>query len=459
MKRLIIPALAACLISVTSNAQPYDADWESLDKRETPSWFEDAKFGIFVHWGVYSVPSWAPAGHDGESGGLCYSEHYWNQKDGNHIAVFAEHHDEIYGEDFRYEDFAGEFKAEMFSSSQWARIFKNSGARYVVLTSKHHEGFCLWPSKYSKNWNASEVGPHRDLLGELTSAVRDAGLKMGYYYSLLEWFNPLYKQNTIEEYVTSHMLPQMKELVQTYHPDIFWPDGEWDYDSVLLHSEEFLAWLFNESDVKDSVVVSDRWGRECRSRHGGFYTTEYGAVGFGRSEDGTRSHPWEECRGIGDSFGFNRNEDLSDYQTSEQLIHLLVKTVSRGGNLLLNVGPTADGRIPLLFQQRLFDIGRWLDVNGEAIYGTRKVEGANAGADIYLTQKGKYIYAIVTAWPDSKMVISGLRSRAVKVEMLGSKADVKFRNTSNGLIIEPVAISTPDDLPCQYAWTYRITLK
>ena len=125
----------------------------------------------------------------------------------------------------------------------------------------------------------------------------------------------------------------------------------------------------------------------------------------------------------------------------------------------MNVGPTADGRIPLLFQQRLFDIGRWLDVNGEAIYGTRKVEDATTGADIFLTQKGKCIYAIATAWPGRKMLISGLRSRAVRVEMLGSNKDVKFRNTSNGLIIEPVAISTPDDIPCQYAWTYRITLK
>ena len=459
MKKIYALLTAACLLTLTLNAQPYSASWESLDKRATPTWFEDAKFGIFIHWGIYAVPSWAPAGHTGAKGYLCYSEHYWNQKDGNQNALFKEFHNEMYGEDVLYQDFAPQFKAEMFSPADWAEIFKNSGAKYVVLTSKHHEGFCLWPSQYSWNWNAAEIGAHRDLLGDLTAAVKETGLKMGYYYSLLEWFNPLYKEETLEKYVTTHMIPQMKELVETYHPDIVWPDGEWDFDSSKWHSEEFLSWLFNESSVKDSVVVNDRWGKECRSLHGGFYTTEYGEVGGGKGTEQTLSHPWEECRGIGDSFGFNRNENLSDYRTSEELVHLLVSTVSKGGNLLLNVGPTADGRIPLLFQQRLSDLGNWLDVNGEAIYGTRKVADANVGPDIHLTRNGKQIYVITTAWQSKDIVIGGIGASAVSVEMLGREGKVNFRNTSKGIVIKPVAITSPEDLPCDYAWPYRITLK
>ncbi|MEN6455473.1 MAG: alpha-L-fucosidase [Prolixibacteraceae bacterium] len=269
-------------------------------------------------------------------------------------------------------------------------LFRESGAKYVVLTSKHHEGFALWPSKLSWNWNAVDVGPHRDLLGDLTTAVRKAGLKMGYYYSLLEWFHPLYQKGTIEKYVDDHMIPQMKELVTAYRPDIFWTDGEWDYPSDVLKSTSFLQWLYNESPVKDQVVVNDRWGKETRSLHGGFYTTEYDLVHTGNASAVKFERPWEECRGIGGSFGYNRNENFEDYASSEELVHILINKVGRGGNLLLNIGPTADGRIPVIMQQRLMDMGAWLKVNGEAIYNTRTWKDAPAvtpETTIYYTNK------------------------------------------------------------------------
>jgi len=151
------------------------------------------------------------------------------------------------------------FKAELFRPDEWADLFRKSGAKYIVLTSKHHEGFTLWPSAHSWNWNSVDIGPHRDLCGDLTASVKKAGLHMGFYYSLYEWYNPVYL-NDFENYVDNHMIPQMKDLVMRYTPDIVWTDGEWDKPSKDWKSEEFLAWLYNESPVKQSVVVNDRWG-------------------------------------------------------------------------------------------------------------------------------------------------------------------------------------------------------
>ena len=349
------------LSAVALYGQDYKPAWESLDKRPVPQWFEDSKFGIFIHWGVYSVPSWGPTG---DSIGVYdkYSEWYWNKLMNTESKVnkyFKQFHLKTYGPNFKYQDFAPMFKAELFNPDDWADLFKRAGAKYVVLTSKHHEGFALWPSAQSWNWNSVDIGPHRDLCGDLTSSVKKAGLHMGFYYSLYEWYNPIYKSN-LPGYVDNHMIPQMKDLVVSYKPDILWTDGEWDKPSKDWKSEEFLAWLYNESPVKGTVAVNDRWGSETRSRHGGYFTTEYGLIGDTESTVGATIRPWEECRGIGTSFGFNRTENNESYSTSEELIKLLVSTVSAGGNLLLDIGPASDGTIPVIMQQRLLDIGKWL---------------------------------------------------------------------------------------------------
>ena len=184
---------------------PYQAKWDSLDSRPIPAWYPDAKFGIFIHWGVYSVPSWSVRGE--------YAEWYWHNIEDKapQLKPWREFHDKTYGANFSYMDFAPQFHAELFDPDQWAQIFKDSGARYIALTSKHHDGFCLWPNKqadvaWGRPWNAAEVGPKRDLLGELTTAVRKAGLKMGIYYSLYEWYNPIYLKDR-KKYVDEHMFP------------------------------------------------------------------------------------------------------------------------------------------------------------------------------------------------------------------------------------------------------------
>ncbi len=439
--------------------QNYSADWSSIDKRPLPGWFEDAKFGIFIHWGVFSVPAYSPTARDSVGVYERYAEHYWRRlTEKSPIQhYFTEFHNRVFGEKTKYQDLANDFKAEMFQPDDWAQLFERSGAKYVVLTSKHHEGFCLWPSKYSWNWNAADVGSHRDLLGDLTQAVRKKGIKMGYYYSLLEWYNPLYKKETINEYVDMHMLPQMKELVTSYKPDIFWTDGEWDYTSDVLKSPDFLSWLYNESPVKDYVVVNDRWGKETRSKHGGFFTTEYDLVHSADSKDTQFDRPWEECRGMAGSFGYNRNEILDDYSTSEELVHILINKVGRGGNLLLNIGPTADGRIPVIMQQRLADMGAWLKVNGEAIYNTRKWNGAPAVTGIttvYFTKKGNDLYVLCTKFPEKEIVVENVK-KPVNVSMLGLKEEVKYSFKNGKLHVIPPRV-TPANNPCDYAWVFKL---
>lgn len=451
--KLLHYSILSILIITGARAQNYQANWESIDSRPVPGWFTDAKFGIFIHWGLYSVPAWGPT--DARNYDK-YAEWYWNKLMNTQSAVhpnFVEFHNRTYGENFKYQDFVRDFKCEMFNPDDWARIFKDAGAKYVVLTSKHHEGFTLWPSRESWNWNAVDVGPHRDLAGDLMDAVRKQGLRMGYYYSLYEWYNPLYKSD-VNKYVDTHMIPQMKDLVNSYKPDIVWTDGEWDHPSETWKSTQFLAWLFNDSPVKDEVVINDRWGKETRSKHGGIYTTEYDLVHEGVMTE-TLSHPWEECRGIGGSFGYNRNENLDSYSTSEELVHILIDKVSRGGNLLLNIGPTADGRIPVIQQQRLKDIGDWLRVNGEAIYSTTFWENAEKASqqNVYFTRKGNDLYVICTKFPEKPVVVQGVKSG--KVSMLGFAGKVSYKSGGNSLSINPPIVS-PASNPCNYAWVFKI---
>ena len=455
MKKNQFCILVLILLVASNLMAQYQPVWESLDKRPTPGWWTDAKFGIFIHWGVYSVPAYAPM-DEVESVYAKYAEHYMARLLSKN-ELFTNHHEEYFGNNTSYHDFASQFEAEYFEPDAWADLIKASGAKYVVLTSKHHDGFCLWPSKNSPNWNSTVLGPGRDLVGQLSEAVRKKGLRMGLYYSLLEWGHPLYSPETIEKWVDTHMMPQMKELVTAYKPEIIFSDGEWDYTSDVLKSEQFLSWLYNESPVKQTVVVNDRWGKETRSKHGDYYTTEYdlvhNKVGIGEEI----SKPWEESRGIGTSYGYNQFETVSHYFTSEQLIHLLIDKVSNGGNLLLNIGPKANGLIPVIMQERLLDMGKWLEVNGEAIHGTtvwgkRTVEPRDE--TIFFTRKENALYVICTKWPEKPVVVAGIK-KAEKVSMLGVEQRIKFNIRGQKLVIEPPALN-PGNVPCDHAWVFKV---
>jgi alpha-L-fucosidase len=216
--------LCAVALMLAAGAQTYQPNWGSLNTRKMPGWFHQDKFGIFIHWGTYSVPAFAPVI---PNSGYSYSEWYWyrlheKQKD------FISFHEKNYGPQAGYPEFEKSFKAELYDPAQWADVFKKSGARYVVLTSKHHEGYPLWNSAeadktWGRPWNAVTGTPKRDLLGDLTNSVRAAGLKMGFYYSLYEWFNPLWLSDK-KRYVTEHMTPQFKDLVTRYKPSVIFSD-------------------------------------------------------------------------------------------------------------------------------------------------------------------------------------------------------------------------------------------
>ncbi len=459
------------LLPGLGRGQGYAPTWESLDRRPLPRWFLDAKFGIFIHWGVYSVPAWreVTTGRYASYAEWYYARVMFDRENGG-----REFHDRVYGKDFEYRDFAPLFRAELYDPDLWAALFARSGARYVVLTSKHHDGYCLWPTKspFKKGWNSMDVGPRRDLVGDLAQAVRRKGLRFGLYYSIIEWeTNPTLRTETgyfipkplvdryripEDRYVDDHLIPQLKELVLNYRPAVIFGDaGEWDRTAAEWKTLDFLAWLYNRAPNKDEVVVNDRFGKDMPGKHGDYYSSEYQDA-----ESVGAYHPWEESRGVGGSYGFNRDENIDDYQTSEALVHELVDIVSRGGNLLLNVGPTADGRIPIIMQQRLIDIGGWLAVNGAAIYGTRPWGGAvrnrKKDASVFFTKKGRDLYAICTSWPSDGLAVQGLRRKeGMEVGLLGYEGEIPWRFSSGLLRIEPPDLN-PAQVPCAYAWVFRI---
>ena len=335
-------------------------DWDALGRRPYPQWFADAKLGIFVHWGLYSVPAYAS-----KEG---YSEWLYRglmSRDPGRMRAMSYFADTTLPVREMYAQLTRHWHAELWQPADWARLFRQAGARYVVLVTKHHDGYSLWDDPFQPQWNSTVSGPRRNIVAELTDAVRAQGLTMGFYYSLPEWSHPLHRwtldpHDSIRRYVDSYMVPQFKHLVSTYRPDLIFADGDWDFTADQLRSAELIDWYYRT--VGPSAIVNDRWGQGTKH---GFKTPEYSAG----IADTTR--PWAECRGIGRSFGLNRNEDLANYLTPTALIQHFCELVAHGGGLTLNVGPYADGTIPLIQQERLLALGQWLEVNGEAIYGSR----------------------------------------------------------------------------------------
>jgi alpha-L-fucosidase len=469
---------------VKQRNQKFSPTWQSLDSRPIPNWFGDAKFGIFIHWGVYSVPSYREI-----RDGLYASYAEWYYSNIQNITEFSgqEFHKKCFGENFEYREFADRFKAEFFEPDQWATIFKDAGAKYVVLTTKHHDGFCLWPTKLAckKNWNSADIGPKRDLVGELTEAVRKKGMKMGLYHSMIEWETHPSARNDkggneesgmgyfisedlvskygldINSYTQNTLLPMLEELVKTYQPSLIFSDGgEWDFDEDYFQTKEFLSWLYNEAPNKDEVVVNDRWCKDMPGKHGDYFSSEYedtDAIGPG--------HPWEESRGIGVSYGYNRAENLCDYSSPEELIVELIDIVSRGGNFLLNVGPTADGRLPVYQQFVLKEIGQWLSINGEAIYETLSFKKNDKETGIFFTRKSKDLFLIVKKWPKAEGIVVefeneiDLELNKINISILGlafKKINFEFSKNDLRLIIYPPNIQ-PNELPCRHAFTFKIT--
>jgi alpha-L-fucosidase len=449
--------ILVCLLlnwSSSFGLRQYTPDWASLDTRPLPTWYDQSKIGIFIHWGVFSVPS--------------YVEWFWYRWKGPepNPAVVA-YMEKYYPSDWTYADFATEFHADLYDPNEWADLFAASGAKYVVLTSKHHEGFTLWPSKYSYNWNAMDVGPKRDLLGDLASAIRNrTNITFGVYHSLYEWFHPLYledKQNnyTTQNFVRSKTMPELQELVETYKPEVVWSDGDWEASDTYWNSTNFLAWLYNESPVKDTVVVNDRWGRGCSCKHGGFYTCQ-----DHYNPGHLIGHKWENCFTIDkQSWAFRRTANIDEHITIEELIEQVVTTVSTGGNVLMNVGPTSYGKIAPIFQERLRQLGSWLTVNGEAIYGSVPWKYQNDTTNRYVwytsSNDEKFVYAILLLWPTNSTQVSlgaPVTSPTTNVTILGSSVGPlpwHAAEGNRGIIIDISSIKAYS-LKSNWAWIFKL---
>jgi alpha-L-fucosidase len=411
----------AAVVPSTSRADDastpdYTPDPASLSKHTAPKWFEDAKLGFFIHWGPYSVPAYAPP-----SGGSSYAEWYWNELNRPGSPTW-ERHRRLYGEDFPYDRFIEQWKAEKFNPDAWLRLFKRGGAKYFVQVSKHHDGVALFDTATTGR-STVELGPHRDFVKELFDAANRGhyGLKRGVYYSLPEWFNPSnafggtfgqgpprnpftgeptpytgYKP--IDSYVDDHQYPQMLELIDQYDPDILWCDIGGDN-----RSNEVFAHYFNQAKNRPrpkAVTVDDRCGNGIYD----FTTPEYSV------EPDINPHKWEATRGIGRSFGYNAEEGPSDYLSSNELVDSFTDIVSKNGNLLLNLGPKADGTIPEIQAERVRALGAWLRVNGAAIYGTTywtHAEDEAANVPVRYTARGGKLYATALEWPGERLTLSG----------------------------------------------------
>jgi alpha-L-fucosidase len=434
--------------------------------RALPSWYDDAKFGIFIHWGPYAVPCFAPVDKDmGElfaAGDWAevfrwspYTEWYLNSWSLEGSATAA-HHVATYG-DRTYASFVEEFRdrSEGVDVAGWAPLFADAGARYVVPVTKHHDGFLMWrsdvPNPHRDGWMAE-----RDHIEELAAAVRTHGMRFGVYYSGgIDWtFVPppidgfmamIEKIPSSSEYC-EYVLAHVDELVRRHSPSVLWNDIAWP---TSLDPNDVIGEYY--ARVPDGVV-NDRFNAIAVAHgtlHADFVTPEYSTKASTRK--------WEVCRGIGRSFGYNRMETEATMPSVDELIWMLVDIVARGGNLLLNVGPGADGQVPLAQAVRLLGLGWWLRVNGDAVYGTRPwgpMVGTTAdGRDVRYTGNGSTVYAIVRGAPSGEVRLADVPSAdGAEVRMLGNDRVLPHTWRDGTLVV-----TLPDHLPAAPATVFAIS--
>jgi len=454
--------LAAFAPAFAGAAERYEPSWDSLDSHQCPSWFRDAKLGMYFHWGLSSVPGWAP-----RTEGISYAEWYWHAMNDSANPT-NRYHRETWGQGFAYDDFIPLWRAEWYDPAAWVDFAKKSGMKYMFVNAKHHDGFCTWPTKLTRR-NAFDMGPRRDLIGPLVKAARDSGLKMGFYYSFYEWYNPLYTGTPMpyagliphEDYVDGFMIPQIHELIELYDPDFMYFDGEWDQPPEFWKSRELVAWYYNRAARNNQeVLVNDRYGRGKTGRgsrgvHGDVFNVEYH---FDNDSLGALDHQWSYWRGIAKTFGYNRDTDPADCLTPKDLIHMVVDGVALNGNFDINVGPTAEGLVTDVERYPLLELGTWLTVNGEAIYGTRPWTTPASG-DVRFTVKGADLYATFLSWQGTAFHVPGVRPvPGSEIVMLGTPGTLTWRQVSDGVVIDyPVHRARPTH--CAWAWTFRMRIE
>jgi alpha-L-fucosidase len=471
---------------------PFRADWESLQKYEVPEWYADAKFGIFIHWGVYSVPAFGSEWYPREM------YHQGSEEYKHHIATYGPQ------DKFGYKDFIPKFKAEQFDAAKWAALFKESGAKYVVPVAEHHDGFAMYDSGLS-DWTAAKMGPKRDVIGELAKAVRAAGLHFGasshrvehnfflgvgrqipsdvndpanaaLYGPAHNWLEARHGTPVMNDFTfvsqawTDDWLARSAEIVEKYHPDIMYFDWWIGQPSVRASLTKFAAFYYNSSMKYGDHVGVINYKDFAIQEHSAVLDLERGQL------DDIRPLHWQTDTSVSNkSWGYIENDT---FKSPEFVVHQLVDIASKNGNLLLNIGPKSDGTIPDEVQHVLRDVGAWLAMNGDAIYGTRvwtkfgegptKVAGGSfhdtdtveyTAEDFRFTTKGSTLYAIELGWPTSGEAVirtlgTSVGGKVEAVSLLGSSEKISFEQGSDGLHIH-----VPAHAPGKFASAYRITFE
>ena len=444
----------------------YISTKESLENRKTPQWFNDAKLGIFIHLGLYSVPAWATPSTTPDKvkdwkafyKNNPYAEWYLNSLRINGSPTQV-HHQKVYGKDYDYYSFKDSLinKTTNWKAESWAGLFAKIGARYVVFTSKHHDGFCMYPTKVMNPFMEKEkITSSRDFVGELGKAVRERGLKYGVYYSGgIDWtfsqspitnlWPDLFESMPKSVAYTGYVDCQMHEIIQRYKPDVLWNDVNYPINGDVTG---IFAELFN---LNSNAVVNDRWRQFDELSN--FTTPEYTFF------DKVVPKKWETCRGIGYSFGYNQVESDVELLSSEALIHLLVNIVCNNGNLLLNVGPKADGSIPENQLKRLNDLGEWMKINGMGIHDTHPYSITSTrlkdGTEVRYTQKNNDLYVFLLSIPSGKsIVLPSIRtSKTTKFLLYGDK----IKPLTFSMVSDGIEIKLPTVLDFKFAKMIKIT--
>ncbi len=441
MKRLL-PLFLIFLFSFGYSQKNFLTETKE-EKDSRMQWWRDATFGMFIHWGVYSVPAGEYKGKEVKGIGE------WIMETAK-IPIPE------------YEEYARQFDPQKFNAKEWVRIAKEAGVKYIVITSKHHDGFGLWDSKVTK-YDIMDISPYkRDILRELTAACKEAGIHMCFYHSILDWHQPDAKSEkyphqattkpVFSKYREDYMKPQLTELLKNYDPAVLWFDGEWIPEWTEVQGKALYNYLRN---IKPDLIINNRVGKG-RSGMQGMNEYKDAAGDFGTPEqeilEGTSDYDWESCMTMNDTWGFKKSDH--NWKSSATLIHNLVDIAAKGGNYLLNIGPTSEGEIPAPSVERLLEMGKWLKINSEAIYATNSLKNYKEGDNIKFTvnKDGKHIYAILTKKDGNEIRISSINpGKGSKIYMLGVKDALKWKEENEALVV-----TLPDTLPSEHAWVLKI---
>ena len=469
-------------VNEVNNKGKWKPNPKSIDTHQAPEWFKDVKFGMFIDWGLWSVAGWAPK----KEKGAMYPDWYEFRLDTD--SAFIKYHEKNWSKDFKRDDFIPLFTASKYQPKKLVEIAKDAGMKYIVPFSKHHGGFCLWPSFYTQR-DAMDMGPGKDLIKPLVESCQKEGLKFGFYFSIEEWEYPLIDaegklQNrlwggavkpyspelekkssgkiAVKNFATDYLVPQATEFIDKYGPDLIWYDGDWSTKAEDLHTYDIASYFYNKAEGKKEVAINDRYGTQdgkwLRSRRGDFFTNEYGDM---EKEAKQTTHAWDACWGISQSFGYNWQDTEENVISSKEFIDKFVDIVAHGGNLLLIVNLDGEGALPKIQENRLKDIGKWLKVNGEGIYATRPFTRQIDGTVAFTRSKdNQYVYAILKEWPGQELHLKGIKAaKGSKIEMLGYNKSIECINGNEGLSVKlPTELQDKKNRPCEHAWVLKIIL-